>query len=405
MTDPTKMLDGIRVLDFTQYLAGPASTRMMVELGADVIKVEQPPFGDPMRAQAPRKNRRSGSFIQQNRGKRDLCIDLSTDAGVATVRELVGHVDVVVENFTPGVMARRGLDYESLKAINPEIIMASVSGFGQTGPMASRGSFDFIAQAYSGIMHVTGDPDGPPMFVGTGLGDTNAGVHAFAGIGYALFHRDRTGEGSHIDISMVDALFHMHENNVQATSITDGDYAPMRAGRHYGPVAPAGSFRGPDGWIVLLCGVNQIANLWDALGQPELADDPRFATNDTRIDHRDALTEIIETWMATFDSNDAVLAAFEKARVPCGPVLNPADAIAHEYFVERGMIREARDDLTGPFAIPGFPIAISGQRPNDDLRAPNLGQDNTEVLRDILGYDDATIDDLVKQGVLGSKPR
>ena len=243
------------------------------------------------------------------------------------------------------------------------------------------------------------------MFVGTGLGDTNAGVHAFAGIGYALFHRDRTGEGSHIDVSMVDALFHMHENNVQATSITDGEYEPMRAGRHYGPVAPAGSFEGPDGWIVLLCGVNQIANLWDALGQPELADDPRFATNDTRIEHRDALTDIIEKWMATFESNTDVLAAFEKARVPCGPVLDPAEAITHEYFVERGMIRTAEDELTGPFAIPGFPIAISGQRPDDDLRAPSLGQDNAEVLRDILGYDDETIASLTENGVLGSKPR
>ena len=204
--------------------------------------------------------------------------------------------------------------------------MASVSGFGQTGPMSNRGSFDFIAQAYSGIMHVTGDPDGPPMFVGTGLGDTNAGVHAFAGIGYALFHRDRTGEGSHIYVSMVDALFHMHENNVQATSITSGEYEPMRAGRHYGPVAPAGSFKGPDGWIVLLCGVNQIKNLWEALGSPELADDPRFTTNDTRIEHRDALTEIIESWMSTFATNDEVLTTFEQHRVPCGPVISPAEA-------------------------------------------------------------------------------
>ena len=243
MADPTRFLEGITVLDFTQYLAGPSATRLMVELGADVIKVEQPPFGDPMRAQSPRKNRRSGSFIQQNRGKRDLCIDLSKDESIEVIKEIVRHVDVVVENFTPGVMQRRGLDYDSLKEVNPGIIMASVSGFGQTGPMANRGSFDFIAQAYAGIMHVTGDPEGPPMFVGTGIGDTNAGVHAFAGIGYALFHRDRTGEGCHIDVSMVDALFHMHENNVQAASLTDHEYQPMRAGRHYGPISPAGSRR------------------------------------------------------------------------------------------------------------------------------------------------------------------
>ncbi|MDH4143818.1 MAG: CoA transferase, partial [Acidimicrobiia bacterium] len=221
-TDP--YLEGVKVLDFTQYLAGPSCTRLLAELGADIIKVEMAPYGDPTRAGVPRRNRRAGGFIQQNRGKRSICVDLLRPEGVELVKELVPHVDVVVENYSHGVMARRGMDYETLSAINPRLIMASVTGFGQTGPLRHKTSFDFIAQAYSGVMHMTGDPDGPPTFVGLGVGDTNAGFHAFAGIGYALYRRDRTGRGTHIDISMVDALFHMQETAVHAESMTDGAY-------------------------------------------------------------------------------------------------------------------------------------------------------------------------------------
>ena len=191
---PTPYLEGVRVLDFTQYLAGPSCTRLLVELGAEVIKVEHAPYGDPTRAGEPRRNRRSSGFVQQNRGKRSLCVDLTRPEGVALVAELVPHVDIVVENYSHGVMERRGMGYEALSAVNPRLIYVSVSGFGQSGALTHKTSFDFIAQAYSGLMHMTGDPDGPPMFVGAGIGDTGAGVHAFAGVGYALYHRDRTGD-------------------------------------------------------------------------------------------------------------------------------------------------------------------------------------------------------------------
>ena len=254
-------------------------------------------------------------------------------------------------------------------------------------------------------MHVTGDPEGPPTFVGTGMADTNAGVHAFAGIGYALFQRTRTGLGCHVDISMIDALFHMHEQNVQAYSLTDGADVPMRGGRHYNPVSPAGVFQGPEGWLVVLCGVNQIKNLWQALDRPELADDPRFADNTKRIENRAALTEIIETWMATFDTDASVLKALEMARVPSGPVLSPADAITHPYFIERDMVREIHDPIAGSFTVPGFPIKFSGTVPQPDLVAPTLGQHNSEILGDLLGYDEATIRQWEQDGLLGSKDR
>lgn len=399
----TPYLEGVRVLDLTQYLAGPSCTRLLVEMGAEVIKVEVPPYGDPTRAGVPRINRRSGTFVQQNRGKRSICVDLSRPEGVELVKELASHVDVVVENFSAGVMDRKGLGWDELHRINPRLIMASVTGFGQDGPLSHKTCFDFIAQAYSGLMHMTGDPDGPPTMVGIGLGDTNAGFHAFAGIGYALYHRDRTGEGCHIDVSMVDALFHMQEQAVHAASM-DPDYVPMRTGRHYQPVSPAGSFKSPEGWIVILCTQGQIDTLWAALGRPELAEDPRFATNQARLDHRDELTAIIEDWMAGFDRDDDVIAALEAHRVPCGPVLSPADAAGHPYFVERGTIRTVTDDRAGAIDIPGFPIKFSDAPPDPDLPTSALGGHNHAVLKDLLGYDDATIAAMEDDGLLFSKP-
>ena len=393
-------LAGIKVLDFTQYLAGPSCTRLMAELGADVIKVEMGPAGDPTRNREPKRGGRSGLFIQQNRGKRSLCVDLGDPAAVALVKDLVRNVDVVVENSTPGVMARKGLGYDDLAAVNPAIIVASISGFGQTGPLHDRRCFDFIAQAMTGMMHMTGEPDGPPFFVGVGLADTNAGVHAFASIGYALFRRERTGRGTHIDIAMTDAMFHMHEFAVQASSLTGDRSLPLRQGRHYQPASPAGSFRGPEGWIVVLCTQDQVGGLWQVMGRPDLADDPRFATNDARVRNRNALTELIEGWMSTFATDDEVLDALAAAKVPCGPVLSPADAVDHPHFQARGTVREITDPLAGTFHVPGFPIRYSAKPDPLDLTAPALGEHNRAVLAELLDLDDTIIDDLTDRGVL-----
>ena len=395
-------LEGVTVLDFTQYLAGPACTRLLTEMGADVIKVEMLPYGDPQRSGVPRKNKRSGGFVQQNRGKRSLCVDLTRPEGVALVKELIPHVDVVVENYSQGVMERRGMSYAELSAINPRLIMASISGFGQTGPLTHKPAFDFIAQAYSGLMHMTGDPDGPPTFTGIALGDNNAGFHAFAGLGYALYRRDRTGRGTHLDVSMVEALFHMQETAVHAASM-DPTYEAIRGGRHYGPLSPAGVFKGPEGWIVILCTQMQIAGLWDAMHRPDFGEDPRFAEPLPRIEHRDALTAEIEDWMQSFGCDADVLAKLEASRVPCGPVLDPTDAAQHPFFIERRAVRTVEDPLTGPIDVPGFPLKFSDAPPEPDLVTHALGQDNEAVLRDLLGYDDARIDQLEADGIIGSK--
>ncbi len=407
------LLDGVRVLDLTQYLAGPACTRMLADLGAEVIKVEAAPFGDPSRAFTPRRNRRAGFFVQQHRGKQSICLDLRTDDGVAVVRELADHVDIVVENFSPGVMDRKGWGYDGLASTNPGLIMASVSGFGQTGPLRDKPAFDFVAQAYGGVMHMTGDPDGPPMFVGIGLADTNAGVHAFGAIGMALYQRERTGRGCHIDASMVDSLVHMHETSIYAPSITadsgaDGSvdpYVPMRAGRHYQPSAPGAGYRSPEGWIVVFCTQGQIDGLWRALGRPELGDDERFRTNDARLAHRDELTDLIEGWMDGFERDDDVIAALEAERVPCSRVLSPAEFAEQPHLVEREMIKEVVDPVAGPVTVPGFPLVFDGERPGVEAPAPTLGQHNRSVLTGLLGWDDARVDALVAASVLASKPR
>lgn len=403
MIDDQRWLEGIVVLDLTRYLAGPACTRLLTELGADVIKIEQPPYGDPNRSNRPRINRRAGAHIQQNRGKRSVCIDMNADDGARIVRDLVRHVDVVVENFSPGVMARKGLGYEDLRAIKPDVILASISGFGQTGPLSHRPCFDLIAQAYAGIMHMTGEPDGPPTFVGTAIADTNAGAHAFGAIGHALFHRERTGRGTHLDIAMIDSLFHMHEHAVHGASMDPVNIVPIRQGRHYPTLSPAGAFRGPEGWIIILCTEWQMKNLWKAIGRPSLAEDPRFDSNPNRIANREALTEIVESWMGTFDSDVAVMEVLEAARVPHGPCLSPTEALTHPHFLERGVVRTVQDPLAGELQIPGFPFKSSDPLPPDDYLAPALGQHNREVLVDLLGVEETQFVELEAQGIITSK--
>ena len=378
---------------------------LLADFGADVIKVEYPPYGDPVLPRQPSRNGRSAYHVQQNRGKRSLSVDLTRPEGISLIEDLVSKVDIVVENYSPGVMERRGLGYQRLRELNPQIIMASISGFGQSGPLSEKTAFDFIAQAYSGLMHMTGEPDGPPMLIGAGIADTSTGVHAFAALGYALYRRDRTGEGSHLDIGMVDVMYHMQETAVSGPSLSQGEVVGMRTGRHYAPASPAGIFKGPQGWIVVFALENQIANLWAALGRPELAEDPRFLNNRTRLEHRDALTEIIENWMKTFENDEDVVAVLEQHRVPCGPVVEPVKlAETHPHFLQRGTVREVTDPLAGPMLIPGFPLRFSDAPELPELVAAEVGEHNDSVLGDLLGMDPESVSALEDEGVLYRRP-
>lgn len=381
------LLSGIRVLDFSQYLSGPCCTRMLAELGADVIKVELAPGGDPSRGLPAVRNGRSAYFVQQNRGKRSLCVDVGHSDAAALLARLAAKVDVVVENFGPGVAERKGLVYERLAAENPALVMASITGFGRSGPMSHKVAFDLVAQAYSGFMHMTGEPDGPPTFVSAAIGDQATGLHAFAAIGHALFARSRTGRGQHIELSLVDSLFWMHEVNVQAASVSGVE--PIRAGRHHPAVAPAGVYRGPQGWLIVLCLERQWPYLCRAMARPDLLEDPRFATNERRVANRVALEGEIEAWLATFAGDADALTALDEARIPCSKVMTPAEALTEPYFVERKMVRTIEDPVIGRFQVPGFPFRFSdrpgGPEADPDLRAPSLGAHNEEVLAELLG--------------------
>ncbi|MEX2481667.1 MAG: CoA transferase [Gammaproteobacteria bacterium] len=399
------MLDGIRVLDFTQYLAGPSVTRLMAEMGAEVIKIEQAPGGDPGRLLPVLRDGRSGFFVQQNRGKQSLCLDLKSPAARELVLQLVAEVDVVVENAGPGVMEKRGFTYDAFKAINPAVIMASVSAFGRTGPLAHKTGYDWIAQAFSGLMDMTGPADGPPHPVGIGICDSNAGVHGFAAIGYALFHRLRSGAGQYIDLSMVDAMYHMHEYNVHGRSVAGDAFQPHRFGAHHELIAPFGVFKGPSGYFVIAVLQLQWAGLCAALNRPDLVDDPRFVDGGSRARHQGELIALIEAWAAGFPDNDAVIAALERERVPAAPVLNPLETLDHAYFQARDMVREVSDPILGSVQVPGFPFKFSAQAEQLTAQAPLLGEHNRAILERRLGLDTDTLDALETAGVLFAAPR
>jgi crotonobetainyl-CoA:carnitine CoA-transferase CaiB-like acyl-CoA transferase len=401
----TRIFSGIRVLDFTQYLAGPTVTRFMAELGATVIKVELAPGGDPSRMLPFVKEGRSAYFVQQNRGKKSLCLDLAKPEALELLRALVAKVDVVVENFGPGVLDKRGLGYAELRKLNSGLVMASVSAFGRTGPLAGKVGFDLMAQAFSGICHMTGDPAGPPQFVHAGIADVVTGVHAFGAIAAALFHRDRTGRGQAIDVALVDSLYHAHEANVQVFVQSGGSYVPIRGGSQHPLVGPYGIYRGPEGWIALLVLERQWPAMVAALDRPDLLADPRFATGALRGQNRVELARIIEDWMGTFASDAALLEKLERHRVPAAPVLSVADTVSHPYFRAREMVRRVPDPILGEVTIPGFPLKFSEFPELPALKAPLLGEHNAEVLREHLGFDDARVRDLFERGVLHSGER
>jgi len=253
------------------------------------------------------------------------------------------------------------------------------------------------------LISVTGYPDRPPVFVGMGIGDQGSGVHAFSAIGYALYHRERTGVGQYIDISMVDALFHQHELNLQAYVLSEGQFIPGPMGSHHALVAPCGVFKGPQGYIVVLVLDRQWPSMAKALGQPDLTNDPRFATGADRGKNHRELVKIIEDWMASQPSDEAVLQVLEEFRIAAAPVLTIPDAVKHPYFKARDMIRQVKDPIMGELTIPGFPLKFSEFPQLPDIQAPMLGQHGEELLRDHLGYSASQLAELRAKGVLVSE--
>ncbi|MFZ5654341.1 MAG: CaiB/BaiF CoA transferase family protein [Pseudomonadota bacterium] len=396
------ILAGYRILDFTQYLAGPSATRLMAEMGAEIIKVEMAPYGDPSRAFPYRRQKRSAYYIQQNRGKKSLCLDLKDARAQAVVRDLIGRCDVLIENYAPGVIGRLGFGWEQVRAINPRLVMCSISAFGQSGPLSHLSGFDYIAQAYAGVTSVIGEPDRPPSLPMLAIGDVTTGVHAACALGFALLDVHRTGVGQHLDISLLDCYFHHHEVNVQAWSASGGKIVPRRAGSHHYAVAPTGIFRGPEGYIMILALLHQWPVLCKAMGREDLIADERFKTNELRVANQRELIAIIEQWLQGFPSDAAAIEALQAVRVPVAPILTVPQAIAHPHHRARGTVRRISDPILGEFDIPGMPLRFSAHPELPELRAPLLGEHNGEILTGLLGYAAGQVAELEGAGVLVS---
>ncbi len=397
------LLSGLRVLELGQFIAGPRCGRMMADLGAEVIKIELAPGGDLMRTYPPLKSGQSGVFILENRGKQSVCIDLNRPQGAGIVKALAAKADVVVENFSPGVLARRGLGYEDLSHDNPALIMCSISGFGQTGPDAHRPSNDRLAIAMSGIMHLTGDPEGPPMPIGTSMADSTAGINAFAAICAALFGRSRTGRGQYIDVSLMETLFNTLDLPLSTYLLSEGRDSPMRCGVHNPTTAPTGTFKARDGYVVISAFLHQWEAFVQAIGKPELLADPRFSTAPERARNRYALAEIIEEWLQSFPSREEPLAILARHRVISGPVLDVGGALNHPQMKARGALQNVDHPGIGPLPLPVAPLHFSDSQVAIRGRTPALGEHNEAVLSRLLGYTPDRIATLTEAGVLVSK--
>lgn len=404
MKVPKHILNGYRVLDMTHVLAGPTATRLMAEMGAEVVKIEFPPLGDVSRVMPFIRDGRSAYYVQQNRGKRSVCLDAKSAEGKAVLEDLIRESDVFIENFAPGVIKRLGFGWERVHELNPKLVMCSISAFGQSGPLSALPGFDYIAQAYSGITEVNGSPGEAPALPMAGIGDVSTGVHAACAIGYALLHRERGGEGQYLDVSLVDAYLGYHELNIQLYSGTEGRQEPTRCGSHHFAVCPLGLFRGKDTWICVIALQPQWPAVCRAIGRPELIADPRWDTNEKRVADADTVIGFVQDWMSAMPSDDAILAALQAERVPCAPILKIGEVVNHPHMRERGAVRPIHDPKLGEIMMPGMPLRFSAFEHNQPLEAASLGEHNAAVLSEVLGYDEGKIAALAEAGVLYENP-
>jgi crotonobetainyl-CoA:carnitine CoA-transferase CaiB-like acyl-CoA transferase len=396
-------LSGVRVLDLGHYIAIPILTRMMADLDAEVIKVEAAPHGDLTRFTPYLRDGYSGSFIQHNRGKQSICVDLKSKEGAVIVRELARHCDVITENYSPGILAKYGLGYEDFRQVNPRVIMCSISGFGQDGPLKHRVGNDTVALAMSGLMHLTGEADGPPVYVGLFIADENAGVHGLAAVCAALYHREKTGAGQYIDLSLLECMFHLHDTALQYYVMSEGKLNPNRFGSHHYLLAPCGIFKATDGCVVITVLDHQWDLFCETIGKREWAKDPRFADRNDRAKNRIELAGLIEEWLQSFTTRDEPLVILEKARILSAPVLDIAQIATHPVITERGAMQQIEHPGIGPIALPKSPFRMSQTPAMIRARAPFLGEHNESVLGKYLGYPAEKVTELTKAGVLAQQ--
>jgi crotonobetainyl-CoA:carnitine CoA-transferase CaiB-like acyl-CoA transferase len=392
-----RALDGIRVLDITQFMAGPFCSTMLADLGADVIKIE-PPSGDSTRQMVGAAGTESPSFNAVNRGKRSVVVNLKTVDGQQLLKRLTHSSDILIENYRPGVMQGLGLGYEVLSAINPRLIYASISGYGQTGPNRTKGGFDLIAQGVSGIMSVTGEPGRPPVKAGIPLTDLGAALFAATGILAALHHCTVTGLGQYIDTSLVEAGIAL--SVWEATEYFAGTGVPSPLGSAHRMNAPYQAIRCADGYVTIGANTNRLfQRLCGVLGRPELADDPDFASNAGRVRNRTRLAALIEGVMID-QPCDYWLSRLDAADIPCGPINDYARVFSDPQVAARGMVLQTDHPVLGRLRTLGSPIKMSATPADASRRAPLLGEHTDAVLMEF-GLTAEDIDALRRRGVIG----
>lgn len=391
MTDPAATtaesprkgpLSGITVIDLSRILAGPYCTMMLAELGARVIKVEAPSGGDDARQYGPFVNGKSAYFQSVNRGKESITLNLKDDTDKTIFGQLLETADVIVENFRPGTMEKLGFGWEALHAKYPRLIYAAASGFGHSGPEMYRPAYDMVVQGMGGIMSVTGHPGTPPTRIGMSIGDIGSGLYATIGVQAALFHRQMTGEATKVDIGMLDCQVALLENAIMRYTVSGT--APGPLGARHPSITPFEAYETEDGYIIISAGNDSLfVKLGQALGKPEWADDPRYATNDLRNQHVDALKLEMETLLAA-GTTAHWISVLDEFGIPCGPINDVGQSADHPQTLARNMIVSVDDPITGPMKLVGNPVKISGfEDPTSRRPAPNLDQDREAILASI----------------------
>lgn len=404
MAEQSGIFSGIRVVEFSQWVAGPMMAKMMADLGAEVIKLELPPGGDHLRASPQSRNGFNAGFISENRGKKSVCLEVKKPEGAAIARALIAHADVFLENFTPGVVAKYGLRYEELRPLNPRLIMCSISGYGQEGPYAHKAGNDLVAQAASGLSNNIGYPDGSPLYPSITLGDCTGGVNAFAAVSAALFHRERTGLGQCVDISLVECLAYYNSLGMVNHGLTHGAARQTRTGAHSPALAPFGMFKATGGYVAISVLHYQWEIFCNAIGRPELATDPRFDSVPGRMKNQAAVIEVVETWLQSFPSRDEPLAILEAAHILSAPVAETHEVIESPQTRFRGSMQDVEHPGIGPVGIPKTPFRFSATTVEIPAPAPLLGQHNQAVLSGLLGFADDKIAALTEAGILAQDP-
>ncbi|NLR73138.1 CoA transferase [Novosphingobium sp. ERN07] len=402
-------LSGIKVLDLSRVLAGPWCSQVLGDLGADVIKVEQPGQGDDTRKWGPPflddGSGDSAYYLCANRNKRSVAINMADPEGADLIRRLAADADIVIENFRVGGLAKYGLDYDALRAIKPDLIYLSITGFGQTGPLRDNGGYDFLVQGMSGLMSVTGLPDGEPgggpMKVGIPISDLTTGLYAAISVLAALNHRHATGEGQRIDLALLDTQVSLLAN--QASNWMNGGMVPRRLGNQHPNTVPYQDFACADGSILVALGNDRQFRAFTALiGLPELADDDRFAISGARSVNRDALLAQMRRAIARWKSDD-LIAAMEAAKLPGGKVNEIPDVLLHPQIEARGLVQDmARADGT-PLKVLGFPAQLSASPATYRHAPPRSGEDTFLVLFDKLGLTQNEVERLAKAGVIAER--